>query len=408
MLDHHCVRPIILLFALAGVAGCSGDDVAAPASHSPALAMIATESVAESDGLGATEVASANLSAAMDSESRAPMAALAVSYTSENCDAFLTQPANVDGSQLYQEVKLATRTAWPSPDNITLSSGGRAVSARGAVESSTVGPVNIVGASYAFYTWDDSYLRDLYISNFKVTESRREGIRLRGDVAGVTIRNFSIRMRDEPQSGSNLPEGIKINDGEDILIEDGCTSGFKMVEVEGEYTNGDGIAAERPVNNLTIRRVWANDNSDAGFDLKSNNTYLYDTRAERNFRNYRFWTKATTGTIYSADPGQAHVWIGAGAEVVIDKLIAKSSTDIYVLWADYAAKSITIRSCELDVPNAKKFFRGSSSTKLVLGPGCSLDGDKVVENSSRKSSSPRAPSPALSLSISSYTANSGT
>lgn len=394
MLNHHCVRPIILLVALAGVAGCSGDDAAGPAAHSPAFVIVAPESVSEPAIQGATEEASATLTLAMDSDSRAPMAALAASYSSENCDSFLTQPADVNGSQLYQEFKLKTRTAWPSIDNITLSSGGRAISARGKVESSTVGPVNVVGASYAFYTWGDSYLRGLEMSNIKVTESRREGIRLRGDVAGATVRNFSIHMRDEPQSGTNLPEGIKIDNGENILIQDGCTSGFKMVEVEGEYTNGDGISAERPVNNLTIRRVWANDNSDAGFDLKSNNTYLYDTRAERNFRNYRFWTKATTGTIYSADPGQAHVWIGAGAVVVIDKLIAKSSTDIYVLWADNAAKSITIGSCELDVPNAKKFFRGSSSTKLVLGPGCSLDGDKVAD------SSPRAPSPALSVSFS--------
>ena len=310
-----------------------------------------------------------------------------------NCNAFPSQPASTTGSHVYQQVDLDTQTAWPGIDNITLTtSSSRAINAAGTIESSTVGPVNVTGASYAFFTWNDSYIRNLAISNIKVTEARREGIRLRGNVDGVTIRDFSIRMRDVPETGSNLPEGIKISEGQNIVIEDGCISNFKMVEVAGTYTNGDGIAAERPVNNLTIRRVSANDNSDAGFDLKSNNTFMYDTRAERNFRNYRFWTKATTGTIYSADPRQAHVWIGADAVVVIDKLVAKSSTDIYVLWADNAARSITVRSCDLDVPNARAFFRGSSATELILGPGCSLDGDTPPDPDV-----PRAPTTALSF-----------
>lgn len=292
--------------------------------------------------------------------------ALAGGIASQECP---LQGAPTTGSRLTNGVFLTTKAAWPGIDNIALS-GGRAISARGRIEGSTVGPVNVDGAYSAFYTADDSRIRNLRISNIKVTQAQREGIRLRGDVDGVVICNFSIRMRPEPQSGTHLPEGIAIYNGKNILLQDGFLSGFKMHDVAGEYTNGDGVSSERPVERLTIRRVTANDNSDGGFDLKSKDTYLYDTRAERNFRNYRFWTQVTTGTIRSADPVQAHIWIGAGAEVVIDKLIATSATPAYVLWLDPDARSVTIGSCELAVPSGTRFYKRGSKAKLRLGPGC--------------------------------------
>jgi hypothetical protein len=277
--------------------------------------------------------------------------------------------ASETGSQMYREVPLANRAAWPGIDNITVN-GGRAISAKGRVESSTVGPVNVKGAYSAFYTDDPSEIRNIFISNINISESQREGVRLRGNVDTVTVCNFSIRMRAQPQSGTHLPGGIPVYNGKNILIQDGTISGFKMTPVEGEYTNGDGISSERPVDHLTIRRVTSTDNSDGGFDLKSDHTYLYDTVAGRNFRNYRFWTRVTAGTIRSFDPVQAHIWVGAGAEVVIDRLVAKSSTPVYVLWLDPEAKSVTIRSCDLDVPAGTRFFKKGSKAQLNLGPGC--------------------------------------
>lgn len=279
----------------------------------------------------------------------------------------LTAPET--GSRMTSEVRLTTKTAWPRIDNIDVN-GGRAISALGKIAGSTIGPVNVRGAYSALYMDDNSEIRSLAVSNINVTQSQREGIRVRGNVDGVTICNFSIRMRAEPQSGTHLPGGIPIYSGKNIAITDGAISGFKMVPVAGEYTNGDGISSERPVDYLTIARVTSNDNSDGGFDLKSDHTYLYDTVAERNFRNYRFWTWVTAGTIRSVNPVQAHIWVGSGAEVVIDKLIATSVTPVYVLWLEPDAKSVTIRSCELNVPAGTRFFKKGSTAKLNLGPGC--------------------------------------
>jgi hypothetical protein len=361
--------PLRLMFELSSLAvvcsGCNGDGAAAATA---AIGASDTETTGRlfSESLNRTSsVALAGLAHPMVAAVPAMFAASAVANVS--CP---RRTASESGSQVTSEVRLVTQTVWPPIDNINMI-GGRAISAKGRVEGSTVGPVNIRGAYSAFYTDDSSNLRNIFISNINVTNAQREGIRLRGQVEGVTICNFAIRMRAESQSGTHLPEGISVYNGKNIVIQDGFISGFRMVPVEGEYTNGDGISSERPVVGLAISRVTANDNSDAGFDLKSDQTYLYDTVAERNFRNYRFWTRATTGTIRSVDPVQAHIWVGAGAEVVIDRLIAKSSNTGYVLWLDPDAKSVTIRSCDLDLPPGTRFYKRGSNARLILGLGCS-------------------------------------
>lgn len=254
--------------------------------------------------------------------------------------------------------------------------GGVAIRIKGTVEGATVGPVRIMGAKYALYTESGAIIRNLAVKDFEAVELQREGIRLRGDVNQVAISNFNIRMRAQQQVSPELPVGIALYEGSNITISDGYIGGFQMVTVPGTYTNGDGIATERPVNSLLIERVTSNDNSDAGFDLKSSNTVLNDTHAERNKRNYRLWATVTAGTIYSGTPlvnaEAAHIWINTGAQVVIDKLVATSTTSAPVLYIEPDVKSVTVNSCELDVPLGTKFFIGGKNAVLSFGPGCQL------------------------------------
>lgn len=254
--------------------------------------------------------------------------------------------------------------------------GGVAIRIKGTVEGATVGPVRIEGAKYGLYTETGAIIRNLTVKDFEAVELQREGIRLRGDVNQVAISNFNIRMRAQQQVSPELPIGIALYEGSNITISDGYISGFQMVTVPGAYTNGDGIATERPVNSLLIERVTSNDNSDAGFDLKSSNTVLNDTHAERNKRNYRLWATVTAGTIYSGTPlvnaEAAHVWVNTGAAVVIDKLVASSTTTAPVLYIEPDVKSVTVKSCELNVPAGTKFFIGGKNAVLSFGPGCQL------------------------------------
>ncbi|MDI1296695.1 MAG: right-handed parallel beta-helix repeat-containing protein [bacterium] len=241
---------------------------------------------------------------------------------------------------------------------------------KGNISYSTIGPVQIIGAKQSIYFDTAAVVRNLDIANLTVTDTTREGIRIQGDVNGVTVKNFSLKQVAKPTVAPDLPTGIAIHSGTNIQISDGSASGFQMVSTG--YPNGDGISAEGGVSNLTISRVTASDNSDGGFDLKYNNTLLYDLTAERNFRNYRFWSSVKASTLTSVDAANAHIWAGGSADVVIEKLVVKSTTKAVILYVD-GAKSVKINACELNVPKGTKLiYKATASSVVILGPGCAL------------------------------------
>ena len=272
-----------------------------------------------------------------------------------------------------QTVSITSGQTWPSSPTSLSFNGGIAVKLSGTVESATIGPVTISGAKHAVYTTSDNdTLRNITIQGLTVSEAQREGIRIRGDADGVLIRDFDIKMRAQPQVPPDLPTGIAFYSGRNLRVENGHLSGFRMVDEPGKYPNGDGLSSERPVDGLTISNVTSDDNSDGGFDLKGSNIMLTDLSAARNFRSYRFWGSVHAGTLTSIDPRNAHVWAGTGANVVIDKLIARSSTKAVILYVD-GAQSVTIGSCELSVPPGTKLTSIATNTTIVtLGPGCAL------------------------------------
>ena len=272
-----------------------------------------------------------------------------------------------------QTVSITSGQTWPSSPTPLTFNGGIAVKLSGTVENATIGPVTISGAKHGVYTSSDSdVLRNITLKGLTVSEAQREGIRIRGDADGVLIRDFNIRMRAQPQVPPDLPTGIAFYSGRNLRVENGHLSGFRMAEEPGKYPNGDGLSSERPVDGLTIANVTSDDNSDGGFDLKGNNITLTDLSAARNYRSYRFWGAVHAGTLTSIDPRNAHVWAGTGANVVIDKLIARSSTTAVILYVD-GAQSLTIGSCELSVPAGTKLsYIATNTTAVTLGPGCAL------------------------------------
>jgi hypothetical protein len=272
-----------------------------------------------------------------------------------------------------QTVSVKSNQTWPTSNTTVTMNGGVAVKLSGTVENATIGPVTIVGAKHAVYTNSDAdIIRNLTVQGLTVSQAQREGVRIRGSADGVVIRDFNIGMRSEPQVSPDLPTGILFYSGRNLRVENGRLSGFRMASVPGQYTNGDGLASENAVDGLTISDVTSDDNSDGGFDLKGRNITLANLSAARNYRSYRFWGSTNAGTLTSIDPRNAHLWAGTGATVVIDKLIARSTTPAVILYVD-GAVSVTIRSCELTVPAGTKFsYVATKTTAIALGPGCVL------------------------------------
>ncbi|HVF84260.1 MAG TPA: hypothetical protein VM913_08850 [Sphingomicrobium sp.] len=268
--------------------------------------------------------------------------------------------AGIAGATAYAEIK-TSRQINPKRPFIQL---------KGLVQNQVIGPLTISDSFRAIESDKGVRIRNLRITGIDATRLQRDGIRIRGDADGVVIRNFRLAMRDQPQSHPNLPIGIAVQEGRNISIDSGSTSGFQMVFVPGKYTNGDGIATERAVDGISITRVRASDNSDGGFDLKSSRTRLDQLTAVRNGRNYRFWRTVEAGTLTSADARNAHIWLARGADVRIRKLVATSRSRSPVVRIEGPAK-IVIDSCELRLPPGTRLVAGSmAGSQVSLGRGC--------------------------------------
>ncbi|MBV9526785.1 MAG: hypothetical protein JOZ79_00240 [Sphingomonas sp.] len=242
---------------------------------------------------------------------------------------------------------------------------------KGSVQDRTIGPLRLGEVYRGIDTDKGASLHNVTITGIDARSLQRSGIRIRGDAIGVRIQNFHLQMDPVPQTSPNLPSGIAIGVGQNISISDGTISGFQMVRVPGKYTNGDGIASERTVDGLSITNVSSTDNSDGGFDLKSQNTKLDGLTSERNGRNYRLWGTVDAGTLTSSDPRDAHIWVGQGADIHIRHLIASSSTDAPLIKIGGPSR-ITIDRCTLHLqPGTQIVGEHAEEAEVHLGPGCS-------------------------------------
>lgn len=167
----------------------------------------------------------------------------------------------------------------------------------------------------------------LTVQNVNVTGYSKGAIRLQYDTCNVVIRN--VVGDSQGQNGGLYISGVALDGtAHDVLI-----SHTEMKNSYGnggatEYWNGDGFSTEKNVHNVRFEDTIASGNTDAGYDLKSDNTVLVRAVSEGNNRNYRLWGQGISLTdSVSVDPTRsggnastAHVWFGQNAEVSIDGL----------------------------------------------------------------------------------------
>jgi Right handed beta helix region len=279
--------------------------------------------------------------------------------------------AAVFASAAWAQTLVANGQTYALDSVTTVPAQNGAYLIKGIVSDIRIGPVAVTQAYRAIESADNSIANNLTIDGFIASDIQRDGIRLR-QANNTNIRNFSITMQSTPQTGTHLPQGIALYAGNGIAIRDGRVSGFRMASVPGAYPNGDGIAAEREVTNLTIERVVSSNNSDAGFDLKSSGTVLDNAVADDNHRGFRFWGSARAGTLTSNNSRSAAFWFGKGADVTIDHVNVSSRTTAPVFMIE-GANSVVVKSCTLYVPAGTKLIIGAASaTRVTLGSGCTV------------------------------------
>ena len=108
-------------------------------------------------------------------------------------------------------------------------------------------------------------------------------------------------MTGEPQVGRiNMPFGLQVTSAATVLVEDSSFDNFQWRAPDFRFWNGEGVSIERDVTGVQFRRVTANNNTDAGFDLKPF-AIMSDVSAANNCRNFRFWSGGDAGTLTTGD-----------------------------------------------------------------------------------------------------------
>jgi len=282
-----------------------------------------------------------------------------------------------------EQLLLRSGQTWPlaSPSarkSVSAPALNGVVALRGAIRGGRIGPVTISGAYRAIETSKTASVSDLVVDGL-MGHVQRECYRVRGD--RITIRNVHCDMIDGPQKSPNLPEGLHIEAGSDILVERSSFKGFQMTIPGNRYWNGDGIAAERDVSGLTIRDVVADDNTDAGFDIKPP-VKMDQVSASGNCRNFRLWSDSEIGTMTVGNSIKrgpkttcAGLWVKGDATaqpvVRVRKLVVRMTKPGDIIRIEEGPANLTIDECDIQAPPGSTLIVAvSKAGKVQLGRGC--------------------------------------
>jgi hypothetical protein len=289
-----------------------------------------------------------------------------------------------DSPDPRRPILLTGMVAWPGAPGLSIvgNPNDDVVILQGSVPSATIGPVTVRDAYRVVYASRSAIVGRFEAQgiNARVTDAC---IRTHADV--VVVRNTHCVMTGGPQVGPvNMPFGLDIIAAKTVLVEDSSFDGFQWRTGPDRYWNGDGITIERDVAAAQFRRVSANGNTDAGFDVRPY-AIMSDVSAADNCRNFRFWAGGDVGTLTSTDPIKrggtsacSAIWMngspdGAPPKLHIRKLIVRMSRPGMIIEVETGPADIEIDECDIKAPAGTTmitFEKGAG--EVILGRGCKL------------------------------------
>lgn len=184
---------------------------------------------------------------------------------------------------------------------------------------------------------DGAGSRNLTIDNSSVIGMEKHGVRLKDGMEHVTISNTLVDAGGQAWDGERFHIGFTVDavDGSNApnryisYYNTTAQNAYDDATLHGStYWNGDGYTAERYNEYIYYYGAKAYNNTDGGFDVKSDHVYFYNTVAMGNSRNYRIWSwnDAVMDNIvsawgYSASAGSnggTGVWLNTDAVVTIN------------------------------------------------------------------------------------------
>lgn len=278
---------------------------------------------------------------------------------------------------------------WPASAaaNAIDAGGDDAATLRGVVPSAVIGPVRVVNAHRVLDVSRSAVVSEIKVQGVEaqVTDGC---IRAHADI--VLVRATHCVMTGGPQSGGvNMPFGFEVTAARSVLVEDSSFDGFQWTAAPDRYWNGDGITMEKDVAAAQFHRVSANNNSDAGFDIRPF-AILSDVSATGNCRNFRFWSGADAGTLTTGDSVKrggisscSGIWLngsndGPRPRLHVARLVVRMRKPGTIIEVETGPADIRIDRCDIEAPRGTQMIEfDKGAGKVELGPGCRL-GDRRV------------------------------
>jgi hypothetical protein len=299
--------------------------------------------------------------------------------------ALLALPA---GSQLVARAGVSLAgdvVVWPgaSPGSVIYAAGDSNVATvDGDVSSATIGPVTVRDSYRAIDVGNSATVARFEASDVDA-EVSASCIRTHADV--VVVRRARCSMTGAPQAGRiNMPFGLQVTTAKTVLIEDSSFDGFQWRAPSNRYWQGEGISIERGVAGVQFRRVTANRNTDAGFDIKPF-AILSDVSAADNCRNFRFWSGADAGTLTTGDTVKrggisscSGIWLngsdsGPRFKLHIKRLVVRMTRPQTIIQVENGPADIEIDECDIEAPAGSEMVRFEMGAGEVrLGRGCQV------------------------------------
>lgn len=268
--------------------------------------------------------------------------------------------------------------------SISAANGTAVVRIDRLVRGATIENLRVAGAYRVLEVDKGAGVEQVTMRNVHATGVTRSLARFRGPSSGL-IERSSVLFSPIPQKPPHLPEGLIFEAGaHDWTVRDVTLRGAQMVMGPKRYWNGDGVATERGTRGFRFIRVTADDNSDAGFDLKGEDTWLDQVSASGNARNYRFWTSVKAGTLTVGDTllrggtgGTAGIWVlGDPAHpptITIDRLVVRMTRPTSIFAVKDGAAVIRVGRCDIRAPRGTQMVTSKvGKPDFRGGPGCSL------------------------------------
>ena len=214
----------------------------------------------------------------------------------------------------------------------------------------------------------DASVLGLTLRRLTVLGFSKDAFRIGGNSTNILMEG--VVCDSEHEDGDSFAEGIHlVGSVHRVLIRD--TRAQNTTDTLGTYWNGDGFATEADVRDVAFVRTAATDNTDAGYDLKSKNTWLISTSASDNKRNYRLWGSAELVDCAGTSPrrrggagNQVQVWLAPHASVRVSGCTFSDRSSDTVVFDVGPAASLNVVSTRVT--------HSALGTVEVRSPGSSL------------------------------------